>query len=74
MAESVESITTKSELCLVSVAANMQTIESAEILSNRIKARETPVTSSTTAQRMLNIPNVGMANLQGNGDSWFSSH
>lgn len=74
MAESVESITTKSELCLVSVAANMQAIESAEILSNRIKARETPVTSSTTAQRMLNIPNVGMANLQGNGDSWFSSH
>lgn len=74
MAESVESITTKSELCLVSVAANMQTTESAEILSNRIKARETPVTSSTTAQRMLNIPNVGMANLQGNGDSWFSSH
>lgn len=74
MAESVESITTKSELCLVSVAANMQAIESAEILSNRIKARETPVTSSTIAQRMLNIPNVGMANLQGNGDSWFSSH
>lgn len=73
MAESVESITTKSELCLVSVAANMQTIESAEILSNRIKARETPVTSSI-AQCMLNIPNVGMANLQGNGDSWFSSH
>lgn len=73
MAESVESITTKSELCLVSVAANMQTTESAEILSNRIKARETPVTSSI-AQRMLNIPNVGMANLQGNGDSWFSSH
>lgn len=73
MAESVESITTKSELCLVSVAANMQAIESAEILSNRIKARETPVTSSI-AQRMLNIPNVGMANLQGNEDSWFSSH
>lgn len=70
MAESVESITTKSELCLVSVAASMQAIESAEILSNRIKA---PLTSSI-AQHMLNIPNVGMVNLQGNGDSWFSSH
>lgn len=47
---------------------------SAEILSKCIKAWETPVTSSRLEQPMLNIPNVDMANLQGNGDNWFFPH
>lgn len=50
-----------------------QVTVSAEIPSKRIKARETPVTPSRVALRVLNIPN-GMVNLQGNGDNCFFSH